>query len=364
MRQHTDGLYPAAFSNGEVSFWHSQIGLEPRRARMTGPLKADVCIVGAGLSGLWAAYYLKCRDPALDVVVLEREFAGFGASGRNGGWLSSELAGSREALAGRHGRDRVAELLREMNATVAEVLRVCAAESIDADIQRDGLVVVARNPAQAARLRAEFEYERAWGEDVVLLDQEQLARRVTVSGATEALFNKNAARVHPAKLVRGLARAVEAMGVRIFEGTPVTEIRPGIAKTSAGDARAGVVLDCVEGFNATLRSGDGRVIPLNSAMIVTDPINEDLWQEIGWPSATLVGDKAHAFMYAQRTADGRIALGGRGVPYRYGSRTDRRGITQRRTVRLLREVLHSMFPVTTRVGIAHAWCGVLGVRRD
>jgi glycine/D-amino acid oxidase-like deaminating enzyme len=349
-----------------VSFWHTQIGFDACRPRLIGHAEADVCIVGGGLTGLWTAYYLKKQNPGLTVMVLEREFAGFGASGRHGGWLSNELAGSRAAMAATYGRASVTALLHEMNRSVSEVIRVCEDESIDADVQRDGFVIVARNPAQKTRLRTEFEEEMSWGTTTAnhLLDKDSLASRVNVNGATEGLFNEHAARVHPAKLIRGVARAATNLGVKIYEQTEVTEIRPGIVTAITGSVRAQAIIDCLEGFNSSLKSDDRTVIPLNSAMIVTERIPEATWKKIGWPTATLVGDKAHAFMYAQRTADGRIALGGRGVPYRFGSRTDHRGITQQRTVRQLSRVLHSMFPATESVGIEHAWCGVLGVRRN
>ena len=277
--------------NGRVSFWHNQIGVGARRQPLQGHLDADVCIVGGGLTGLWTAYYLKKQNPSLEVVVLEREFAGFGASGRHGGWLSNELAGSREAMAAKHGRDGVVALLRAMNDSVAEVIRVCQAEGIDADIERDGMVTVARNPAQITRLRREYENEQSWdpSSEHQLLDRDGLSRYVNVTGASDGLFNQNAARVHPAKLVRGVACATEQLGVKIFEETPVTEIRPGAAKTPLGTVRSHAIIDCLEGFNSTLDSDDGTVIPLNSAMIVTDPIPQAAWNAIGWPSSTLVG---------------------------------------------------------------------------
>ena len=108
--------------NGGISFWHRQIGIPPPRAPLDGSRAADVVIAGGGYTGLWTAYYLKRARPELEIVVLEREFCGFGASGRNGGWVSSAFAGSREQLARTHGRDRVVALQRQMQATVDEVL--------------------------------------------------------------------------------------------------------------------------------------------------------------------------------------------------------------------------------------------------
>jgi glycine/D-amino acid oxidase-like deaminating enzyme len=170
--------------------------------------------------------------------------------------------------------------------------------------------------------------------------------------------------VQPAKLVQGIAAAVERLGVTIYEQTTAREIVPGEVRTDHGTVRAPVVLRCLEGFTASITGERRNWLPMNSSMIVTEPLDEAARSQVRWSGAELLGDAAHGYMYAQRTADHRIALGGRGIPYRYGSQTDRNGVTQDWTVRSLTGVLHDMFPATRDVPIAHAWCGVLGVPRD
>jgi glycine/D-amino acid oxidase-like deaminating enzyme len=353
--------------NGGVSYWYSSTGLPTYRPPLPGDREADVCIVGAGFTGLWTAYYLKRAQPDLRIVMLEKEFAGFGASGRNGGWLSSELAGSRPGYASTHGHQGVVDLLRAMRGAVDEVIAVAAAEGIDADIVKDGLVHVARNQAQVARLHESLEFEREWGaqpDDFRLLSRDELASRVVVEGARAATFTPHCARVQPAKLVQGLASAVQRLGVTIYEQTTVTEIGPQTARSDRGTVRAPIVLRCLEGFTAGIKGQRRNWLPMNSSMIVTDPLPASVKDHIGWSGAELLGDFAHAYMYAQRTADDRIALGGRGIPYRYGSRTDDRGATQEWTIGALTGLLHEMFPAVRDVPIAQAWCGVLGVPRD
>jgi glycine/D-amino acid oxidase-like deaminating enzyme len=358
----------AGVRNGGVSFWYAAIGGTPgRRPPLPGDLEADVAIVGGGYTGLWTAYYLKRARPSLNIVVLEKEFAGFGASGRNGGWLSGNLAGSHSRYAKTHGRDSVIALQRAMFDSVDEVIRVARDEAIDADIVKAGTVAVARNPAQLKRLQAEVAEERGWdvgADDLQILSAESLGERVQVAGALGGTWSPHCARVQPAKLVQGLAAAVERLGVPIYEGTTVTEVRPRAAVTDRGTVRAQYVLRCLEGFSAGLQGEKRTWLPMNSSLIVTEPLPDDIWQRIGWQNAELLGDRAHAYMYAQRTADGRIALGGRGVPYRYGSRWDDSGATQERTITALEQLLHAMFPPTAQARIEHAWCGVLGVPRD
>jgi glycine/D-amino acid oxidase-like deaminating enzyme len=177
-------------------------------------------------------------------------------------------------------------------------------------------------------------------------------------------FNPHCARIQPAKLARGLADVVERLGVTLYEQTPVTEIAPGRAETPHGVLRAPVILRATEGFTARMRGLRRRWLPMNSAMIATEPLPQQVWDSIGWQGCETVGDLAHGFFYAQRTADGRIALGGRAVPYRYASRIDHDGAVGQATIDYLTGVLNTVLPQTRGVPIAHGWCGVLAVPRD
>ncbi|MFC5644837.1 NAD(P)/FAD-dependent oxidoreductase [Kitasatospora cinereorecta] len=356
---------PAA-TNGRVSFWYAGAPLPERRPPLPGDLQVDVAIVGAGYTGLWTAYYLKQAQPDLRIAVLEKEFAGFGASGRNGGWLTAALPGQFRRFAAR-GEAVAVAMQRAMIDTVDEVARVAAAERIDCDLRKDGELSVATNPVQQRRLldRLPALRREGWGEeDMVLLDQHDLADRVRIAGADTALWTPHCARIQPAKLVRGLAATVERMGVRIYEGTEVTHIRPGAAVCRQGTVRADQVVRGLEGFTARMPGHRRTWVPMNSSLVVTAPLPPDTWREIGWQGAELIGDEAHAYCYLQRTADGRIAIGGRGVPYRYGSRIDTRGETPAVTQVQLRDLLHRLFPATAGTPIDHAWSGVLGVPRD
>ena len=354
--------------NGEVSYWWQARGIPPRRPSLPGSAEADVCIVGAGYTGLWTAYYLKRADPGLRVVVLEAAFAGFGASGRNGGWVTAALPGSRDRYArSPQGRGGVRELERQLRDTVDEVARVCAAEGIDAGLVKGGTLSVATSAAQEARLRRQLEHERSWGdgpEIVRYLEKQDLAERLRVAGAVGALYSPHCARIQPAELAAGLAGAVTRAGVQLYETTPVTSISAGRARTPAGDVRAPYILRCTEGFTADLPGQHRTLLPMNSSMNITGPLGDEAWKSIGWDGFETLGDEAHAYMYAQRTPDGRIALGGRGAPYRFGSGIDHDGAIATSANAQLGRILRRMFPAATGAGIEHAWCGVLGVPRD
>jgi glycine/D-amino acid oxidase-like deaminating enzyme len=349
--------------NGAVSHWYTQ--LPTPRPGLPGDRDADVCIVGAGYTGLWTAYYLKQADPGLRITLLEARFAGFGASGRNGGWLSGLPPGHRGVLAKTHGRGNVIAWQHMLNEAVDEVIDVAAREGIDADIVKGGNLEVARTPAQAKRLRHELDEDRRWGvEDAQILTVDEARQRINVDSLVLGGFNPHCARIQPAKLARGLADVVERLGATLYEQTPVTRIQPGRAVTPLGTVRAPVIIRATEGFTARMPGLRRRWLPMNSAMIATDPLPQQVWDAIGWQGRETLGDLAHGFFYAQRTADGRIALGGRAVPYRYASGIDRDGAVGQDTIDYLTGVLNTALPQTRGVPIAHGWCGVLAVPRD
>jgi len=316
---------------------------------------------------------LAAADPSLQIAVLEAEHAGFGASGRNGGWLSGLMPGDRNRLAlgsterGGAGREGVVALQRHLIDTVRDVIDLCAGEGIDADIQAGGTLAIATTAAQLHRLRVSLHEDREWGlgpEDQWELTPNELGLRLAVPGAVGALFNPHCARIQPAKLVRGLTDAVTRRGVTIYEHTQALSIEAGRVRTARGDVRARWAVRATEGFTAKLPGLHRKLLPMNSSMIVTDPLPPATWDRLGWAGHETVRDGAHAYVYAQRTADGRIAIGGRGAPYRFGSRLDTDGRTPAATASQLTAALRSLLPGVGETGVAHAWSGVLGVARD
>jgi glycine/D-amino acid oxidase-like deaminating enzyme len=349
--------------NGRVSHWFTE--LPQARDPLPGDRDADVCIVGAGYTGLWTAYYLKRADPSLRITVLEARFAGFGASGRNGGWLSGLAPGHRTLLAAQHGRPAVVQWQHALDGAVDEVIDVAAREGIEAGIVKGGSMRIARNDPQAHRLRAEVAEGQEWGvTETELLTNDEAGQRIRIENLLLAAYTPHCARIQPAQLVRGLADVVQRLGVTIYEQTPVTEISAGRAVTGQGTVRAPIVLRATEGFTTKLPGLKRRWLPMNSAMIATEPLPAQVWESIGWAGRETLGDTAHGFFYAQRTADDRIAIGGRAAPYRYASGIDRDGAVDDATIAYLQGVLNTLLPQTRGIGIAHGWCGVLAVPRD
>ena len=275
-------------------------------------------------------------------MILEREVAGYGASGRNGGWVSGEIAFEGDR------RTRLA-----VYDTVDEVGRVCAAEGIECDFLKGGSLSVATNEVQldaaASPPRAPPRRSATPRTTRGCWSATSCEQRIRLGGALAAVRTPHCARVQPAQLAIGLAAAVERLGVVIHEHTPVREILPGgIARTDQGDVRACWVVRATEGYTASIRGRRRRLLPMNSSMIATEPLSPEAMAAIGWDDAETIHDLANAYVYIQRTADDRIALGGRGVPYRFGSRTDRHGEIAPGTVASLERRLRAAVPAGRR----------------
>ncbi|MFL1428461.1 MULTISPECIES: NAD(P)/FAD-dependent oxidoreductase [unclassified Nocardiopsis] len=376
------------YRNGQISHWMAA-SRDPAAAanRRGGPLpdeEQDLVIVGGGLTGLWAALAAIRENPGWRITVLEAREVGYGASGRNGGWMSPLIPGNRAVYAraaqarGEDGVEAVRAFQREMNTEIEDTLSLLAKEGIDADQHRGGHLKIATTPAAMRRLEQARAADLAYGyeeSELSLLDADQVGERVAVAPALGGLLTHGTVRVDPAELVRGLADLVERAGVRIIEGTAATRIDPGRVSTvrdtgrgtECGTVRAATVFSCLEAYTGRVGGAPDldarRVIPVNSSMIVTRPLPGEVWERIGWQGNECLGDAAHTFVYAQRTADGRIAIGGRGTPYAYNSGTPGEGAVDARTVRTLLERLRLFFP---GVGfeIEHAWRGAIGVTRD
>lgn len=351
-----------------LSLWHATAGESwAPRAPLAGDREVDVAIVGAGFSGLWTAYYLAEADPGLRVAVLESEVAGFGASGRNGGWCSALFPASLAKLAGLGGRDAALAQHAAMRATVDEVVRVAAAEGIDAHVAKGGTVTLARSAPQWERAQREVAAARTWGRDetdVRLWGAGEATARVNATATLGATYTPDCAVIHPARLVRGLARAVERRGVEVLERTRVTAIEPGAAVTDRGTVHARHVIRATEGFTARLPGRRRAVAPVYSLMIATEPLTDALWDEIGLRERETFTDHRHLIIYGQRTADGRLAFGGRGAPYHLGSRIRPGYDSDPRVHARLLETLVELFPVLAGTRVTHAWGGPLGIPRD
>ncbi len=360
----------SSLTYADLSLWHATCGddLLPRPA-LPGPRDVDVVIVGAGFTGLWTAYYLTELDPALRVAIVEKHIAGFGASGRNGGWVSGLFPASRAALAALPGssRDGAIAMTSHLRDTIDEVGRVAAAEEIECSFTKGGTVVFARSASQVTRAREQVADARSWGDtddDLRLLDAAETRRHAVVEGALAATYTPHCARIHPARLARGLAAVVERRGVVVYEQTTATSIGACRVSTDRGDVTADIVVRATEGYTPGLPGYERDVVPVYSLMVATEPLPDHVWTQIGLSAAPTFSDHRHLIIYGQRTAEGRLAFGGRGAPYHFGSSIKPEFDRDDVVFEALRETLIELFAPVAGAAFTHAWGGPLGVPRD
>ncbi len=351
------------------SYWLESCGddLTPR-APMNGSVDADVAILGAGFTGLWTAYYLLKHDPSLKVVIVEKEIAGFGASGRNGGWCSGGFPVSHSELERRFGTQAADQVYAVMNDAVDEVARVTEAEGIDCDYEKGGALRLARGPHQLKQIQQSYEaMQRRGGEGYKLLTKEETDARVKIEGVLASIYNPNCATIHPGKLVRGLARTVERMGGVIYEQTEAFRWTSGpnpILYTNRGNVNAQSIILAGEAYLSQLDQTARALIPLYSLIVMTEPLDDDQWEQIGWRGRECVSSTKYVVDYLSRTTDGRILFGGRGAPYHYGSSIKDEYDLHDETHAMLREAALEWFAPLRPEQLTYAWGGALGMPRD
>ena len=348
-------------------WWDGLPGDIGLREPLPGDTEVDVAIVGGGLTGLWTAYYLSLADPSLRIAVLERDVVGFGASGRNGGWCSALFSVSEATLDKRCGPGSGRAQHRAMEETVVEVGRVVRAERIDCGFAHGGTVVLARTPAQLQRTHEEIADARRRGigeDDLAFLTADEARARVGATGVLGGTYTPHCAAVDPGRLVRGLAEVVERRGVVLHEQTEVRSLAAGQVVTARGVVRARTVVRATEGYTRTLAGHERDVVPVYSLMIATEPLPDDFWTEVGLTARETFADHRHLVIYGQRTEDGRMAFGGRGAPYHYGSAIRPEYDGDAGVHEALRRTLVDLFPALADARVTHRWGGPLGIARD
>jgi len=331
---------------------------------LSADTSADVVIIGGGYTGMWTAYFLKERDPGIDVVLLERDVCGGGPSGRNGGFVNGwwdELP----VLADRHGEDAALAMCRLAEQSIDEIGTWCEAHDVDAWYSRGGDLGIATSPAQDGAWRENAEAARrvGAGDVYVELSPEEVADRCRSLFFRGGVFMPGAAHVQPARLARGLRRVLLERGVRVFEGTPVLRFRGGSraeAETPGGRVAAGSAIVGLGAYGASLRRFRRAILPRGSYIVITARAPEKL-DEIGWTGGEGLYDFRSSLHYLRTTPDGRIAFGGAssrvGLGTGLGPRLD---FDQASVARLVR-ALHRWFPSFRDIPVECGWGGPIDV---
>jgi len=353
------------------SFWVEDTGdsLTPRTA-MRRSEEVDVAILGGGYTGLWTAYYLLRRNPGLKIAVVEREICGYGASGRNGGWCSPRFPVSASAMTARWGADAARAVLMALQSAVDEIRDASEREGIDSCFRSNGTLTVARGAHQLPALQSSYAaYERlGLGSRYQFLSREEVAERIRITDVHGGLYTPDGASLHPGRLVRGLARAVEAHGGIIYEQTAVTAFHGGDRArlvTAAGElhARKAIVL-AGEAYLTRLHKMHRALLPVYSLICLTEPLTPAQWSQIGWQSGENLASTRNTVVYLTRTPDGRILFGSRGAPYKFASKITDQQDRHVETVALIQRSLIEWFPSLAGIRFTHNWGGPVGMPID
>ena len=354
--------------DGVISYWHESVtSAKVDRDSLDSNIDVDIAIVGAGYSGLWTAYYLKQLQPDARVAVIEANHVGFGASGRNGGWCSGYLPMTLAEIEKQRNRQQAIEMYQQSFATIDEIEKMIASEKIDCDFHRGGTIHGATNAVQRTRVIEEVKELHSYGfseNDLRMLSTEESRARVNISGLIATSYTPHCAAIHPAKLVAGLAEVVERMGVKIYENSRVNQINPRTIKLQNSTVRAEVIVRATEGFTSQIKRHRRTLAPLYSYMVATEPLTKSQRDEIGWQNRETYHDARHMIIYVQITSDGRIAFGGRGAPYHFGSRVKPKYDNHDEIHQRIISSMHEVFPVTKELKVTHRWGGPLGVPRN
>jgi len=347
-----------------MPFWLDDPTRPEPASALTESITADLVIIGAGFTGLWAALIAKQTDPARDVVLLEAESAGSGASGRNGGFVASSLVHTFQNGLNRWPKElkKLVELGHKNLDGIEETIKQF---NIDCDFIRSGEISVANEPQQINDLKEEVEESTPYGEHIQFLDQEQVRARVNSPTYLAAVFDPFVAMVNPARLAWGLRRACLEVGVRLFEGTQVTALEEKrdakrvLVKTDYGQVESKKVALATNAFPPLLKRLLFYVVPVYDYVLMTEPLSKSQRAEIGWHGREGLSDNGNQFHYYSITPEGRILWGGYDAIYYRNNQVAPHLENRPASFARLAEHFFQTFPQLTGLRFTHAWGGVI-----
>jgi len=349
----------------EKSFWLASDEYTENKP-LEGDITADVVVVGGGFTGLMTAYFLKKDDPSLDVVLLESDVIGYGASGRNGGFSMTLFGFTFSITAWWFGKEKAVEAHRYMEKAV-DLLRDFVAENgIDCDYEHTGFLRVATSKTYEKRIRHEIDLVNSLGiEGIEWIDSEKLAEQVRSPLYSGAWWEPRCGILNPAKLARGEKRLVEGMGVKVFERSSVTEIERGEKiklKTTAGTVSAEKVVLATNAYSHLIPGLKRKQVPVFTHIVLTEPLKEEHFAEIGWRNRQGIEDARNLVHYYRLTADNRLLMGGRSVSITWGNNMEKD--LNIGTFKALEQDIRDTFPVLKDISFTHRWGGPVSVPVD
>ena len=337
------------------SLWKKGQSINCRPA-LSGSKSFDVAIIGAGFSGLWSAYHLKQLQPELKIAIFEKEYVGFGASGRNGGWASAEYPTSSKRLIKEHGIESYKALRDAITKSIDEIGQIAKQNNWQIDYAKGGSLVFARNKAQLSRISIELDNEHTF------LNKSQTQELINIPSALGAVYTPHCAALNPFELARSLGSYLEGIGVEIYEKSAVTKILDKKLEVNGYEITCPISIRATEAFTPRSWMGN-RQIPIYSLMVATEPLSSDVITQIRNNQRATFQEACHLITYAQITGDNRLAIGGRGVRYKLFSRLSERSEIDNRMHSALERRARSWFPQISQAKFEYRWGGAVALTR-
>lgn len=349
---------------GNANFWAQSRERREAAPPLDGELAVDVAVIGAGYTGLAAAYHLKCAEPSLDVAILEAESAGSGASGCNGGFVMTLFGASLAQMLAQHGAARVRQAHDYMVRAIAAMEALIDAHKLDCDYERSGFLKVATTPAYETRIRKEIDTFQALGvADMAWLEADALSARVASPTFRGGCWEPGCGLINPVKWAEALRRIALAKGARLFEGTRVTSFARAGGRvrlaTPRGTVSAQKVVVAANGYTHLIPGLRRRQIPAFAYIIVTEPLNERQRASIGWRGREGIEDGRNFMHFFRLTPDNRILAGGGPglVPFAGSMGHD----ASPKAWAHLERFITATFPALAGIAITHRWGGAFSV---
>jgi glycine/D-amino acid oxidase-like deaminating enzyme len=344
-------------------YWSDRGDAPAPQPSLVGKREADLVIVGGGFTGLWAAVQAKEENPSREVVLLEAETIGFGASGRNGGFVDASLTHGL-ANGARHFPAEIARLQRLGLANLDGIANTLREHHIGADWDARGMLYVATRPHEIPVLREQAALLNKFGETATLLDADQARDQVNSPAYLGACLRRTGkATVHPARLAWGLGRAAQALGVAVYEHSPVRRLRAlgaGVcADTPYGAVRAARAVIGTSAYPPPLRAIRRYVAPVYDYVLVTEPLTPAQIAAAGWAGRLPVADSGNQFHYYRLLPDNRILWGGYDAIYYYGGDVGAHRDQREASFAMLARHFFATFPQLHGIRFTHRWGGAI-----
>ncbi len=348
------------------NFWFDSAGLydEPLNAPLKSRIKADVAVVGGGFTGLSSAYHLSRKFPDKKIVLLESAYCGYGASGRNGG-MAIPYHPEIYYIAEKQGAE-AARKFKEVNAQGLDLIKeLVQRHGINCDLEDTGVMVLGTSDKKMKELEEMNKWAGEVGIKSRILNQREVRSELKSERYLGAQNISAGAIINPAKLARGLKKAVEGQGVEIFERTPVISIKAGSSiriNAEQGEVEAPALVLGLNGYSGKLGFFRNRVMPLCNYVIATEPLSPAQMDSIGWSGRQMLWDTRTEFDYFRLTADNRIVFGGELAPYFFGAELS--SGNYKPSLKMLEQGLLKTFPQLAGIKITHRWGGTMAFTLD